>query len=136
MHEAMRLFPPVPFDMKECVADTLLPNGINVKAGQIVMYIMYAMGRDKSRWGEDAAEFKPERFLAGRRRTAFEYPVFNAGPRTCLGQNMAILEAVMVLSSLFQRYTFEGDVSTKVQYGITVTLPVKGGLAVRAIPRR
>jgi cytochrome P450 len=67
----------VPFDGKQCVRDTVLPNGSNIKAGQFVMYAIYALGRDTTRWGEDALLFKPERFMTSRRRNAFEYPVFN-----------------------------------------------------------
>ncbi len=64
-------------DVKQCQVDTVLPNGTKVKAGQMLMYVMYAMGRDTTRWGEDAMLFKPERFMTSRRRNAFEYPVFN-----------------------------------------------------------
>ena len=73
----IRLYPPVPFDGKQCQVDTVLPNGTTVKTGQFVLYFMYAMGRDPTRWGEDALLFKPERFMTSRRRNAFEYPVFN-----------------------------------------------------------
>ena len=72
-----RLYPPVPVDGKQCVRETVLPNGITVKKGQIVYYTAYAMGRDEKIWGEDAQLFKPERFTTSRRRNAFEYPVFN-----------------------------------------------------------
>ena len=74
---SVRLYPPVPLDSKQCQRDTVLPNGITIKAGHVLMYAIYAMGRDTSRWGEDAALFKPERFMTSRRRNAYEYPVFN-----------------------------------------------------------
>ncbi len=76
-HGSVRLYPPVPFDGKQCVRDTVLPNGTTVKRSQFVMYAIFALGRDTSRWGEDAALFKPERFMTSRRRNAYEYPVFN-----------------------------------------------------------
>jgi len=135
IHEALRLSPPVPVDLKQCVETTALPGGKVIKKGQILIYGIYAMGRDKSRWGADAEQFKPERFLGARKRTAFEYPVFNAGPRLCLGQVMALLEATMCLATLYQNYTFVSDPTQKVTYGVTVTLPVCDGLRVAAVPR-
>jgi cytochrome P450 len=74
--------------MKQCVRDTVLPNGTTVKAGQMLMYVMYAFGRDTSRWGEDAALFKPERFMTSRRRNAYEYPVFNVS--RCIVYSMCV----------------------------------------------
>ena len=74
----------MPLNVKQCVETTALPGGKVIQKGQFVMYLIYAMGRDTSRWGADAAEFKPERFLGARKRTAFEYPVFNVRARLLL----------------------------------------------------
>ena len=65
------------------------------------------MGRQESLWPE-AKAFKPERWLADDfvRPSPFVYPVFNAGPRTCLGQNMAYLEAKLALSTLYRNFRF------------------------------
>lgn len=134
--ETLRLYPPVPIDVKMCTKATTLPSGHTIRPPFPVLYLIYAMGRDTSRWGPDAAQFRPERFIdAPLKRSVYEYPVFNAGPRTCLGQAMAMLEASMVLSSLYQKYTFESDPNHTVQYKITVSLPVKNGLLVRLVPR-
>ncbi|KAL9276254.1 hypothetical protein ACSQ67_026202 [Phaseolus vulgaris] len=61
--ESMRLYPPVPMDTKEAADDDVLPDGTVVKKGTLVTYHVYAMGRLESIWGEDWAEFKPERWL-------------------------------------------------------------------------
>ena len=60
------------------------------------MYIIYAMGRMERIWGADACQYRPERWLddegAFRNESPFKYPAFNAGPRLCLGKEMAYLQ--------------------------------------------
>ena len=83
--ESLRLQPSVPVDFKTAVEDTVLPHGkVRVPKGMIVMYMPYVMGRMPSIWGEGAATWRPERWLApGFRPTAYEYPVFNVGAAAC-----------------------------------------------------
>ena len=50
-------------DPKSVVADDTLPDGTAIKAGSVVYYTPYAMGRMPSLWGPDATEFRPERWL-------------------------------------------------------------------------
>ncbi|EEE57295.1 hypothetical protein OsJ_07370 [Oryza sativa Japonica Group] len=91
--EAMRLYPPVPVDFKEALADDVLPDGTPVRARQRVIYYTYAIGRDPASWGDDAAAFRPERWMRGGAfaggESPFKYAVFNAGPRLCIGKRFA-----------------------------------------------
>ena len=78
------------------MSDDTLPHGHRVYKGWRVTYVAYAMGRMVKIWGEDAAEFRPERFLGPdgsfRPESPFKYPAFNAGPRLCLGKEMAYVQ--------------------------------------------
>jgi cytochrome P450 len=104
LSEALRLHPSVPFDIKSVVKDDVFPSGVAVKAGDSAGYCPYAMARLSWVWGADAAEFNPSRWLddsgAFVRADAFKYPVFQAGPRQCLGVDMAMLEMKVVVSIL------------------------------------
>ncbi|PQQ19529.1 cytochrome P450 704B1 [Prunus yedoensis var. nudiflora] len=61
--ETLRLYPAVPQDPKGILEDDVLPDGTKVKAGGMVTYVPYSMGRMEYNWGPDAASFKPERWL-------------------------------------------------------------------------
>jgi len=92
LNEALRLYPPVPLPTKEALGDDVLPSGAVVRKGCILLYNPYAMGRSEKLWGKDAHQFKPERWLDVAFPSLYTYPVFNAGPRECLGKRLAWVE--------------------------------------------
>lgn len=85
-------------------------------------------------WGEDAKEFKPERWIDSEgsliRVSSFKWSVFNAGPRVCLGQNLAILEAVIAISIMIKRYKFTHAPGHKVVILNLLTLAMKDGFKI------
>ncbi|XP_058008752.1 cytochrome P450 94A2-like [Hevea brasiliensis] len=141
--ETMRLYPPVPVDTKIAVSDDVLPDGTWVKKGTRVTYHPYAMGRLETLWGLDWADFKPERWLQegdGVKnkwsfvgRDPYTYPVFQAGPRVCLGKEMAFLQMKRVVSEVLSRYKVvpaaeHGEEPVFISH---VTSKMKGGFPVR-----
>lgn len=62
--ESMRLYPPVPMDIKEAAGDDVWPDGTRITPNVKVAYSAYAMGRMPSIWGDDCLEFRPERWLS------------------------------------------------------------------------
>ena len=62
-NEALRLYPPVPIELKECTSATTFPDGTSLPAGAIVMWIPWAMNRSHHIWGVDADDYRPERWL-------------------------------------------------------------------------
>lgn len=134
VHESLRLFPPVQFDSKFCQSDDVLPDGTFVAGGTRVTYHPYAMGRMERVWGPDCMEFRPERWLRNgvfEMEDPFKYPVFQAGPRVCLGREMAVVEMKIVALSVIWQFDVRVAASgraPKFVPGLTAT--VSGGLPV------
>ena len=70
-------------DPKICFSDDTLPDGFSVNKGDVVCYLPYAMGRMKFIWGDDAEEYKPERWLDRdgffRPENPFKFTAFQVG---------------------------------------------------------
>lgn len=144
-NESLRLYPPVPIELKECTAETVFPDGTFLPRGAVVIWAPWAMGRSRSIWGDDADTFRPARWLdiSSQQlitKSAFEFPVFNGGPRACLGRKMAEVLAVYVIGSLLWDYEFTDPNGANVSNLGTLaerrsqnslTLPMEGGLPVR-----
>ena len=96
------------------------------------------MGRLPALWGEDAATFRPERWLKEgvfERVSQYKYPVFNAGFRLCLGMDMALLEIKAMLALLLTKYRATKEPGQNLTYGLTLTCPAKHGIRVAFEPR-
>ncbi|KAL2048267.1 hypothetical protein N7G274_000178 [Stereocaulon virgatum] len=116
LNESLRLYPILPENNRTAQVDTVLPLGggadgkspILVKKGQIVLWSIHIMHRRKDIYGEDAEEFRPERWLDTEQgqglRVGWEYLPFNGGPRICIGQQFALTEASYVTVRLMQEF--------------------------------
>lgn len=107
VEEAMRLYPPVPTLTRTALADDAVTGG-PIPKGALVMIPPYVIHRHRRLWA-DADRFKPERFLPGAREQIerFAFLPFGAGPRVCIGQQFAMVEAVLVLSRLARSLRFD-----------------------------
>ncbi|XP_010522971.1 PREDICTED: cytochrome P450 86A2-like isoform X2 [Tarenaya hassleriana] len=136
LSETLRLYPPVPEDSKHVVNDDVLPDGTFVPAGSSVTYSIYAIGRTKAAWGEDCLEFNPERWISPSEGGKFinhdqyRFVAFNAGPRTCLGKDMAYLQMKSIAAALLLRHRVTMVPGHKVEQKMSLTLFMKNGLRV------
>jgi fatty acid omega-hydroxylase len=136
IHETLRLYPSVPLAIKYTVADDVWPDGTFVPAGANAAYNTYAMGRDKTIWGEDAEVFRPERWLEMERMPSnYDYPAFKGGPRECLGRRLAMIEMKMLLATLLPRFTLQLAVpADKIEMDSQVTIGMRSGLPCYVVP--
>ncbi|KAG1115932.1 hypothetical protein G6F42_013824 [Rhizopus arrhizus] len=133
-YEVLRLYPSVPNNQKYALNDDVWPDGTHIRKGDYVMWCPYAQGRCTRVWGPDAGEFKPERWITAegelRRESQGQWPAFHAGPRVCLGQNLATLEALVAMAFLVKRYKFRLVSGQNITYQVSLTLPMKEGMKV------
>jgi len=134
--EVLRLHPSVPSDNKYSVHDDTLPDGTFIPAGSCIVYAPISFGRSETRWGKDYAEFKPERFLNQPEPSAYLFPVFNAGYRTCLGKPMAIMNMKLVLAYLLPRFDFAEAVPHSGAGKWTLVRSMRDGFFVSVCPRK
>jgi cytochrome P450 len=137
-YETLRLYPPVPIELKQCEQATTLPDGTFLPKSAVVVWCIWAMNRSKLIWGEDPHLFLPQRWMDGGKlvtKSAYEFPVFNGGPRTCLGKKMAECIAAMVIARLIWEFDFEAlDDKERISRN-SLTLPMEGGLPCHARSR-
>ncbi|KAL1816746.1 hypothetical protein ACET3Z_019320 [Daucus carota] len=140
--ESMRLYPPVPTDGKQVMEDDVMPDGTRVYKNDRVIYHPYAMGRSEKLWGSDWREFRPERWLerdgvTGKwcfiGRDQYSYPVFQAGPRVCLGKEMAFLQMKRVVARVLPAFRVIPVIEegTEPVYTAYLTAKMHGGFPVR-----
>ena len=136
LSETLRLYPSVPEDSKRAVKDDVLPDGTFVPAGSSVTYSIYSAGRMRSTWGDDCLEFKPERWISrsdgGRfiNHDPFKFVAFNAGPRICLGKDLAYLQMKSIAAAVLLRHRLTVVTGHKVEQKMSLTLFMKYGLLV------
>ncbi|XP_021718980.1 cytochrome P450 CYP72A219-like [Chenopodium quinoa] len=109
LYEVLRLYPPVMQITRWVPKDTNL-GGLSVPSGAMITFFVHTVHRDQEFWGNDAQEFKPNRFAEGISRATNgnnSFFPFSWGPRICVGEKFAITAAKMALSMILQRFSFE-----------------------------
>lgn len=104
--ESLRLYGPVPFTSRQTSKDLTLGH-LEIPKGTTLIFPLMKMHNDKVIWGSDADKFNPQRFENGVSKAA-NHPnalvSFSIGPRACIGQNFAMIEAKTVLTMILQRF--------------------------------
>jgi len=126
--EAMRLYPPAWAIVRNSLKDCEI-GGYRVPAGATLMMSQWVMHRDP-RFYDQPERFNPDRWLDERAKGTpkFAYFPFGGGPRTCIGAALAMMEGVLVLASIAQRYQIRVAEDCPVDPLPTITLRPRHGI--------
>jgi cytochrome P450 len=131
IREAMRLYPPAPNIGREAAADAEI-GGFRIEKGTMVFASAWVNHR-LEQYFPQAEVFRPERWAdeLHKKLPRFAYFPFGGGPRICIGNTFAMMEATLVLATLVQRYRFELMPEPQVVPVATLTLRAKHGMAAK-----
>ena len=129
--KSMRLYPPAWMTARVAIEDVSI-RGYTIPAGSVILISQYVVQRDPRYWPDPDA-FQPERFAPGwdKDLPKFAYFPFGGGPRVCIGNSFAIMEANLVLATIMQRYTLDLAPGQQVEMEPLITLRSKNGIRMR-----
>lgn len=129
VEETMRLYPPAPGLSARVALKADEIAGTRIPAGGMVLISSWVLHRHRSLW-EDPNRFDPDRFLPARSigRPRFAYLPFGGGPRVCIGQMLAMNEALLILATLAQRFRLRLPPGHDVAIQQRITIRPRGGL--------
>ena len=136
LNETLRLYPPVILMLRmaenemrlggdEGMGDVVIPAGTELSLPVIMWH------HEVEYWGPDADEFRPDRFEGGVAkacRVAGAFLPFSAGPRVCIGQGFAMLEAKTVMATILRTFSFRVSPSYRHAPSLMITMQPQFGL--------
>ncbi|KAG2445383.1 hypothetical protein HXX76_000005 [Chlamydomonas incerta] len=141
VNESMRLYPHPPVLLRRALVEDELPGGFKVPVGQDVMISVYNIHHSPAVW-DDPEAFIPERFgpldgpVPNEQNTDFRYIPFSGGPRKCVGDQFALMEAVVALTVLLRQYDFTMVPNQKIGMTTGATIHTTDGLYMYVKERR
>jgi len=126
--ESMRLYPPAWIIGREAIEDVEIGEYFLPKGSQINCIFYFA--HHDPRWWDEPERFMPERFSSENeaKLNKWAYTPFGGGPRVCIGNSFALMEARLLLATIAQRYRLSLAPGQTVEMNPMITLNPKGGL--------
>lgn len=134
--EALRLYPPAWVIGRRAVCDVVVANW-RFPAGSELLIPLYTLHRNPA-WFDNPDSFQPERFLddgGAPKYPRFAYAPFGGGPRVCVGQHFAMLEAMAILVGLLENHRFDVATDTPLELSPSITLRAATPIPLQVNPR-
>jgi cytochrome P450 len=134
--EALRLYPPAWAISWRVPQEDLHINGYTFAKGKLLFISPYVVHRDV-RWFPEPDAFIPERWADDleKRIPRYAYFPFGGGPRICIGNSFALMEARLIVGAIAQRYRVQLDPAHPIIPEALITLRPKGRLPMRLSAR-
>lgn len=130
IQEALRLKPPIPAIARKSLKEDVF-SGYKIEAGTAVTILPYVTHRDPRYW-QNPEEFMPERFMERKdRKDDFTYFPFARGARACIGEELAMVESILILASFVENKKWEMESGFKPKPVHNLTLQSDNGLVVK-----
>ena len=134
LQEALRLCPPGPTGTRMATRDVEVA-GYRVKAGTMLAFGRMAVQTDPGLW-DDTLRFDPDRFSPERAdgRDRWQYVPFGGGPRSCIGDHFAMLEATLALATIVRRVEIESlsdEFPLAVPFTMVAAAPIRAKIRLR-----
>ncbi|WP_226675468.1 cytochrome P450 [Rossellomorea aquimaris] len=128
LEETLRLYPPVWMFGRTSVRDVKIGDHL-IKKGENVLISPYIMHRNE-KYFQDPLNVDPERFHKSRAESIppYAYFPFGGGSRVCIGNHVALQEALVIAALYVQRFNFTLSSDHKVECHPLITLRPKGGI--------
>ncbi|KAL6988287.1 cytochrome P450 [Sarracenia purpurea var. burkii] len=140
INESLRLYPHPPVLLRRAQVADVLPGNYKVNAGQDIMISVYNIHHSAQVW-DRAEEFVPERFdldspVPNEANTDFRFIPFSGGPRKCVGDQFALLEAIVALAIVLQHMNFELVPNQNISMTTGATIHTTNGLYMKLSERQ
>jgi cytochrome P450 len=135
IEEAMRLYPPA-FSIGRTAERRVQLGPATIEPGEVVLVTIRGIHRRPDLWPDPEA-FRPERMSEEQKkaRPRYAYMPFGAGPRICIGNHFALMEAHLIVATIARRWRFRLAQHPDIVEEPLVTLRPRGGVHVEAIAR-
>ena len=137
LQETLRLYPTIPMVQRIAANNVNIPGDLHITKGTKVIVPFFILNRQPGVWGKDAAEFKPDRWIDistsdGLMQPKLGFLPFAYGSRTCIGYNLALVEAKIIFQRLLQKYDIlpVPNFKPRILSGVSLTVENPHGIKV------
>ncbi|GFQ02028.1 cytokinin hydroxylase [Phtheirospermum japonicum] len=130
INESLRLYPPASLLPRMAFEDIKLGD-LHIPKGLSIWIPVLAIHHSEEIWGKDVNEFNPQRFASKSSGPGRSFIPFAAGPRNCVGQSFALMEAKIILAMMISKFSFTISENYRHAPLVVLTMKPKYGVQIK-----